>query len=77
MVFDKELPILYGFFNLKLSKRHNPSRKKLQCVSKPFFLNFCLIFIEADINWYKTVKFYVLNESRSILLDPLKYTIEN
>ena len=44
---------------------------------KTFFFNFCLIFIEADINWYKTVKFYVLNESRSILLDPLKYTIEN
>ena len=26
---------------------------------------------------YKTVKFYVLNESRSILLVPPKYTLEN
>ena len=30
MAFDKELVILYGFFNLRLSKKFNPSTKKPQ-----------------------------------------------
>ena len=51
MAFDKELVILFGFFNLRLSKKFNPSTKKAPMRS--------------------------IKQSRSILFDPLKYTVEN
>ena len=37
MAFDKEFSILYGFFNLSISKKEKKKRKKL---------NFCLILYQ-------------------------------
>ena len=38
MAFDKELAILGGFFNLRISKKNYRSRKKPQWGRKHFFL---------------------------------------
>ena len=81
MAFDKELAILGGFFNLRISKKNYPSRKKPQWGRKHFFLKkyiYCLILYQNAYNFIcKTAKFYVLNQSRSTLLIPPKYTLEN
>ena len=37
MAFDKELAILYGLFNLRISKKNYPSSKKPQWGPKHFF----------------------------------------
>ena len=66
MAFDKELAILYGFLNSRISK--NPT------LLKTFFKNFCLILYQIHIILCKTAKYYVLNQTRSILLVPPKYT---
>ena len=59
-----------------------PFEKKAPMGSKAFFffffLNFCSILYQDAYNFaYKTAKFYVLNLSRSIILIPPKYTLEN
>ena len=71
--FDKELAIFYGFFNLRISKNNTP----LERSSKLFFFNFRLILYQTYILLFKSAKFYVLNQSRSILLVPPKYTLKN
>ena len=80
MAFDKGLIILYGFFNLRISKKTYPSRKKPQLNQKLFFfffLNFILFNIKMHIILYKIAKLYILNWSRSILLVLPKYSLEN
>ena len=55
MAFDKELVILYGFFNLRISKNElpfYPSRKKPQWSQNIFFFfNFCLILYQNAYNF--------------------------
>ena len=79
MAFDKELVILHGFFNLRISKKElplYPSRKKHRWSQNIFFF-FAWFYIKMHIILYKTAEFYFLNQSRSILLVPPKYTLEN
>ena len=78
MAFDKELAILYGFFNLRISKETTLVENSPNEAQNIFFyLNFFLFYIKMHIILYKTDKFYLLNQSRSLLLVPPKYTLEN
>ena len=78
MAFDKELVILYGFFNLRISKETTLVENSPNEAQNIFFyLNFFLFYIKMHIILYKTDKFYLLNQSRSLLLVPPKYTLEN
>ena len=54
MAFDKELAILGGFFNLRISKKNYRSRKKPQWGRKHFFLkkNVLFDFISKCIQFY-------------------------
>ena len=73
MAFDIELAILYGFFNLRISEKSTLLEKSHNKIQTFFFL----FYIKLHIILYKTAKFYVLNQSRSMLLVPPKYTLEN
>ena len=78
MAFDKELAILYGFFNLRISKETTLVENSPNEAQNIFFLfDFFLFYIKMHIILYKTDKFYLLNQSRSLLLVPPKYTLEN
>ena len=65
MAFDKEVAILYRFFKLRISKKVLAQN-----------LIYIYIYIKMHVILNKTTKFYVLNQSRSILLVPPKYIIE-
>ena len=75
MVFDKEVAILYGFFNLRIPKK--TLLEKSPNGPKTFFKIFGWCYIKMHIILYKSVKFYVFYQFRSILLVPAKYTLEN
>ena len=76
IAFDKELDILYGFFNLRFLKKL-PFHKKISMAPRTFF-EFLFDFISKKHKiLYKIAKFYVLNQSRSILLVSAKYTLDN
>ena len=77
MAFDKELAILYGLFNLKISKKATFLEKSTNGAQNIFKNIFVSFYIKMHLNLYKTAKFYVLNQSKSILLVPRKYTFEN
>ena len=49
IAFDKELDILYGFFNLRFLKKL-PFQKKPQW-GPEHFLNFCLILYQKNIKF--------------------------
>ena len=74
--FDKELVIVYGLFNGRISKKAT-LLEKAPMGPKTIFLNFRFVLYKNVIILYKTAKSYVLNQSRSILLVPSKYTLEN
>ena len=75
MAFDKELAILYGFFNLKISKKTTLLEKSPNGAQN----NFLIFFLDQNTNKFctKLPIFFVLNQSRSILLVPPKYALEN
>ena len=77
MAFDRELAISYGFFNLRIYKKTAFLEKCSSGAQNIFFFFFFKFYIKMQIILYKIVKFYVLNQSRSILLVPPKYTLEN
>ena len=81
MAFDKELAILSGFFNLRISKETTLEEKSPNEAQNNFFFFFFWIFVlfyvKMDIILYKTATLYVLNQSRSLLLVLPKYTLEN
>ena len=68
MVFDKELAIFYGFFNLRISKKTSPLDKSPNGAQN--FLISISFYIKMHIILYKTAKFRVLNKSKSTLLVP-------
>ena len=52
MAFDRELAILYGFFNLRISKKTTlPAKCPNGAQSNFFFLNFCLILYQKANNF--------------------------
>ena len=78
MAFLKELAILYRFFNLRISNKTTLLEISPNGAQNIFFhLNFCLILFQNAYILYKKTKCYVLNQCRSILMVPLKYTLEN
>ena len=52
--FDKELAILYEFFDLRISKKNYFSRKKLQRDLKYFLKNFCLILYQNTYDFVQS-----------------------
>ena len=51
MVFDKELAILYGFFNLRIFKK-TTLLKKIPNGAQNIFLNFCLILYQNEYSYF-------------------------
>ena len=74
MAFDKEIAILYRFFNLKISKKA-ALVENVPMGPKTFFL-YIYIYIKMYVILNKTTKFSVLNQSGSVLLVPAKYILE-
>ena len=76
MAFDKEIAILYRFFNLKISKKA-ALVENVPMGPKTFFLYiYIYIYIKMYVILNKTTKFSVLNQSGSVLLVPAKYILE-
>ena len=51
MAFDKELALLYGFSNSRISKKTTLLEKKPQWDPKHYFFNFCLILNQNAYNF--------------------------
>ena len=77
MAFDEELAILYAFFNLRISMKTTLLEKRSNGAQNIFWEFLFDFKLKMHIILYKTATFHILNQSRSIFLVPLKYTLEN
>ena len=65
MAFEKELAILHGFFNLRISKNATFLEKSPNGTQNIFFFEFlCLILYQNAYIFVQNWKFYVLNQSK-------------